>query len=68
MEIEEKVKKRFDELLNLGGQLKHGNEHGQVRSESHRQDCIGWLASAQNIVYLIVANPGNPYRSSVDKI
>lgn len=68
MEIEEKVRKRFEEQLNAGGQLKHGNEHGQVQSESHRQNCIGWLASAQNIVHLVVTNPGNPYRSSVDKI
>jgi hypothetical protein len=68
MEIQEKARKRFEELLNAGDQLKHGNEHRQVRGEAHRQDCIGWLAWAQNMVHLVVPNPGNPYRSSVDKI
>jgi len=68
MEIEEKVRKKFEELINAGDRLKHGNEHGQVRNEEHRQECSGWLASAQNIVHLVVNNPGNPYRTSVDKI
>ncbi len=68
MEIEERVRKKFEELLNSGGQLKHGNEHGQVRSEAHCQDCIGWLVSAQNIVHLVVSNANNPYTISVDKI
>jgi len=67
MEIGEKVRRRFDELINAGDQLKHGNEYDQVHSEEHRQECIAWLASAQNIVHLVVNNPGNPYRASVDK-
>ena len=68
MKIEEKVRKKFEELINAGDQLKHGNQHGQVRSEGHQQECIGWLASVQNIVHLVVNNPDNPYRTSVDKI
>lgn len=68
MEIEEKVRRKFEELLNTGDQLKHGDDYGQVRGETHRQDCIGWLASAQNIVHLVVTNPGDPYRASVDKV
>lgn len=68
MEIEEKVRKRFAELLDAGNQLKHGNKDGQVRNDAHRQDCIGWLTSAQNVVHLVVPNPANPYRTSVDKI
>jgi len=68
MKIEEKVRKKFEELINAGDQLKHGNQHGQVRSEGHQQECIGWLASVQNIVHLVVCNPDNPYRTSVDKI
>jgi len=68
MEIEEKVRSKFEELINSGEQLKHGDEHGQIRSEDHSHSCIGWLTSAQNIVHLIVGNPNNPYRRSVDKI
>ncbi len=68
MEIEKKVRNKFEELINASDRLKHGDEHGQVRGEAHSQDCIGWLASAQNIVHLVVTNPGNPYRASVDKI
>jgi len=68
MEIEANIRSRFEELLESGEHLKHGNEHGQVRSDDHSHSCIGWLASAQNIVHLVVSNPDNPYRSSVDRI
>lgn len=68
MELEDKVRKRLDELINTADRLKHGNEHGQVRSAEHRQECIAWSASAQNIVHLVVNNPGNPYGASVDKL
>ncbi len=68
MEIEDKVRKKFEELLNEGVQLKHRKGRSQVRSEVHRQYCIGWLASAQNIVHLVVTNPVNPYRATVDKV
>ncbi len=68
MEIEDKVRKKFEELLNEGVQLKHRKGRSQVRNEVHRQYCIGWLASAQNIVHLVVTNPVNPYRATVDKV
>lgn len=68
MEIDERVRSKFDALIKSGDQLKHGNEYGQVRDEAHKQDCVAWLASAQNIVHLVVTDSGNPYRSSVDKI
>ncbi|MDP3024496.1 MAG: hypothetical protein Q8O10_03075 [candidate division Zixibacteria bacterium] len=68
MKIEENVRKKFEELLSTGHQLKSGNEHGQVRGEPHRQECIGWLTSAQNLVHLVVSTSTNPYRASVDKI
>jgi len=67
MEIEEKIRKRFEELIKTANVLKRGDEHGQVHSEEHRQECIAWSASAQNIVHLVVNNPVNPYRTSVDK-
>lgn len=68
MEIDERVRKKFNELISAANQLKHGSEHGQVRNEAHLQGCVGWLASVQNIVHLVVTNPTNPYRTCVDKI
>jgi hypothetical protein len=68
MEIEKKVREKFEELINSGNRLKCGNEYGQVRNEEHSQNCTGWLASAQNIVHLVISNANNPYKKSVDKI
>ena len=68
MEIEKKVREKFEELINSGNQLKRGNEHGQVHNQDHGQKCVGWLASAQNIVHLVIGNNDNPYKKSVDKI
>ena len=68
MEINERVRSKFDALIGAGDQLKHGNENGQVRGEAHLQDCVAWRTSAQNIVHLVVTNSSNPYRMSVDKI
>ncbi len=68
MEAEEKLRNKFEELLKTGSELKHGNEHGQVRSEEHRQECIGWLASAQNFVHFVINSPSNPYRRSLENI
>lgn len=68
MDVDEKVRARFSELLATGGRLRQGNANGQVLGEGHRQDCVGWLAAAQNLVHLVVTNFANPYRMSVDKI
>lgn len=68
MELEERIENKFKELITEGGQLKHGNEHGQVKSADHAHSCKGWLTSAQNLVHLVVSSPNNPYQSNVDKI
>lgn len=68
MEIEKKVREKFKELINSGNRLKCGNEYGQVHNEEHGQTCVGWLASAQNIIHLVIGNNDNPYKKSVDKI
>ncbi len=68
MELEERIENKFNELIAQGNQLKFGNEHGQVRSDDHAYSCKGWLASAQNLVHLVVSSPKNPYQTSVDKI
>ncbi len=68
MQIKENIKVKFSELLLSGNQIKQGNEHGQIRGNNHEQECKAWLASAQNIVHLIINNKDNPYRLWVDKI
>lgn len=68
MEVDERVRNKFNALIQSGNQLKHGNEYGQVRGPEHLQECVAWLTSARNIVHLVVNNPSNPYRMSVDKI
>lgn len=68
MELEERITQKFTEMISSGMSLKHGNEHGQLRSDEHGYACKGWLASAQNLVHLVVNSPENPYRTSVDGI
>jgi len=68
MEIEKKVREKFGELINSGNRLKSGNEHDQAHNAEHSQNCVGWLASAQNIVHLVISNADNPYKKTVDKI
>jgi polyhydroxyalkanoate synthesis regulator phasin len=69
MKIEKKVREKFKELINSGNQLKYTNDElGQIRNKEHGQECVGWLASAQNIVHLVIGNNDNPYKKSVDKI
>jgi len=66
MEIEKKVREKFEELISSGNELKCGREHGYVHNEEHSQRCVEWLASAQNIVHLVIGNNDNPYKKLVD--
>ena len=69
MEIDKKVREKFEELIGSGNQLKHGKGNSdQVLNEEHGQKCKGWLTSAQNIVHIVIGNMDNPYKESVDKI
>ena len=68
MKLEEKLKLKFEELAETATPLKGGSQYGQVKNDDHASSCKGWLTSAQNLVHLIVANPQNPYRTSVDHI
>ena len=68
MQIEEKVRTRFVELIASGRRLRQGNKYGQCQSDDHRQNCIGWLAGAQNLVHLVIGNAANPYKTSIDKV
>jgi hypothetical protein len=68
MELEERIRAKFNELISGGSNLKNGNEHGQALGSEHIHSCKGWLASAQNLVHLVVNNSANPYRATVDTI
>lgn len=66
--IEERLKEKFRELIESANALKSGNEYGQIRNEEQAYACKGWLTSSQNLIHLVVSNPSNPYRTTVDKV
>lgn len=68
MAIEERTLQRIEALLQQAMHLRRGNEHGQVLSEDHRQQCAGWIASATNIIQLLCLQPTSPYRASTEKV
>lgn len=68
MPIEDRVRERIEQLLGQVPHLRQGNEYRQVRSEEHRQQCAGWLASASNLIQLLCPRPSDAYRVQVDRI
>jgi hypothetical protein len=50
MEIEAGVAKRLSTLVREAEDLRIPNEHGQVRSDKHLEQCSGWMAAALNVV------------------
>lgn len=68
MEIEHRILQRIEHLLQQAVQLRQGDEHGQVLSEDHRQQCAGWIASATNIIQLLCLQPSSPYRVQAEKV
>jgi hypothetical protein len=68
MTIEQQITVRFQTLLDHAPQLSQGNEHDQIHSEEHRQQCAGRLASASNLVQRLCPNPDSAYRVQVHKV
>lgn len=68
MAIEDRTLQRIEALLQQATHLSRGNEHGQVLSEDHRQQCVGWIASATNIIQLLCLQPTSPYRASAERV
>ena len=68
MPIEDAIVDRINELIADAQRLRRGNEHGQVLSDDHAQDCRGWLAAAMNIVQILVPNSNSAYRRISEKI
>ena len=68
MAVEEKVRERLAELIEVGKRLAVGTEYGQVRNSAHASECHGWLAAADHVVSLACLSPTSAYRSSVARI
>ena len=68
MPVEDNVRQRLEGLIAEGQRLRHGNQHGQVRSEEHRQMCVAWFAPVQNVIQLVCPNPDNAYRKRSEAI
>ncbi|PTQ85892.1 hypothetical protein C8R28_101273 [Nitrosomonas ureae] len=68
MPIESKILDRINSLLGESDSLKRGNDHGQVRSEEHRQQCAEWITSAINLIQLLCENSGSSYRVRADHV
>jgi len=68
MAVEDIVKEKIRNLIQEAQTLRQGNEHGQVRSDQHLQQCVGWIAAALNVVQLVVSDPQNAYRKRPDEI
>jgi len=68
MAIEDDVVEKVNDLVAEAHSLSRGNEYDQVRSEAHLQECQGWIASALNVVQLIVPDPSGAYRKLAERI
>lgn len=66
--IEKKIIDNLNSLIVEGNTLKIGNQHEQVQSEMHEQQCHGWIASSYNTVQLIFPNENSAYREQFHKI
>lgn len=68
MAIEQALSKRMASLIADAEHLRRGNENGQVRSDEHLEECVGWIAAALNVVYIACPNEGNAYRKRAEVI
>jgi hypothetical protein len=68
MPIEDAITQRFARLAEEAEHLRFGNSIGQVLSEPHRQECVGWISAALNTVQLACPDPANAYRKMAEKI
>ncbi len=69
MTVEESVRTRITQLIEEGAELSRGyGGAGQVLSEQHAANCMGWIAAAHHVVYLVCPSPSNAYRQRADQI
>jgi hypothetical protein len=64
MPVEETIRSRINTLIEEARQLSVGTpKYNQCRSETHRQDCEGWLTTALNLLSLVCPDPNSSYRA-----
>ncbi len=68
MAVEENVKERIATVIAMGQQLRRGNQHDQVHSQEQMQQCVAWLAPAQNVIEIACPNPDTAYRKRAEEI
>lgn len=68
MAIDAAIISRITQLIDRSSNLSIGDENGQCVEPRQQQECVGWIAAAQNAVHLICESPSVPYRQAVDRI
>jgi len=68
MIIEKAILSRLNELIAEGRSMRTGNVYDRVKSQSHAEQCKGWIASALHIVQLIFIDPSSSYRKLTENI
>ena len=68
MAVEDNIKERIAKVIAMGQQLRRGNQHDQVHSPEHMQQCVAWLAPAQNVIELVCPKPDAAYRKRAEEI
>jgi len=68
MPIEDGITQRLKDLSVEAERLRRGNSIGQVLSEVHRQECVGWISAALNVVQLACPDSANAYRKKAEEI
>ncbi|MEE9443992.1 MAG: hypothetical protein V3V99_15115 [candidate division Zixibacteria bacterium] len=68
MTVEDSIKSRIKDLIEKGQSLKIGNENGQVRSDDHEAQCMGWITTALHIIQVVIIKPDSAYRTQASKI
>jgi hypothetical protein len=66
--VEEGITKRLALLEQEAERLRGGNSIGQVLTETHRQECVGWITAALNAIQLACPDPTNAYRKRSEQI
>jgi len=68
MEMDQRLREKFGELISRSERLKQSDEYGCALSERGGHACYGWLTSARNAVHVAVIDNHNAYCQTVDKL
>ena len=68
MKVSDEIEKRLDALIREADSLKKGNQHDQVRSGQHQQECVGWAAAALHVVQMTCPDDTSAYRKFAETL